>query len=134
MTKTFKTCLLLEDDPEDQEFFMHTLRHVSPETGCYAASNGEEALSVLQQGLKPDIIFTDIDMPRMNGVEFIRKLKCIDFLRGIPVIVYSASHFDRDRHALKAMGVLAIYSKFNFQALPRILTRYFRQPSGETIL
>jgi len=134
MTNNFKTCLLLEDDLEDQEFFMYTLNNVAPETRCYATSNGEEALVMLERGLRPDIIFTDIDMPRMNGVEFIRTLRSDDFLRAIPVIVYSASHSDRDQYIMKTLGVLAFYSKCHFQALPKILTRYFGQPYSQTIL
>lgn len=126
MTNTYKVCLLLEDDPEDREFFLETLEKVSVQTGCYAVSNGEEGLSVLlEKKVRPDVIFTDIDMPRMNGIEFIRQLRCIDLFRGIPVVIYSSSCLDRDRFQLQKLGVSAFYSKLHFHALPQILSRYF---------
>lgn len=126
MNHNYKTCLLLEDDPEDQEFFLQTLEKVSFRTGCYAVSNGEEGLSVLlDEKVRPDVIFTDIDMPRMNGIEFIQRLRSFDVFGNIPVVVYSSSCVNWDRYDLERLGVSAFYSKLQFQTLPQILSRYF---------
>ena len=62
MNSKVKYCLLVEDDPEDQEFFIDALHSISSTTGCYAVLNGEEALLTLaQEQFTPDYIFTDIN-------------------------------------------------------------------------
>lgn len=129
-----KICLLLEDDPEDKVFFMETLHSVSSRTGCYAASNGEEALGMLKKGIKPDLIFTDIDMPRMNGLEFVQTLKNMGEFRDIPVVVYSASYSPRNVLHMESLGVSAFYSKAQFHALPEILEMYFGAQTRDTCL
>lgn len=124
-----KTCLLLEDDPEDQEFFLRTLHMVCPEARSYAVSNGEEAFFMLMHaGIKPDIIFTDIEMPRMNGFQFVQKLRQIRTFQEIPVVAYSGSHSPHNVHRMQTLGVLAFYSKTQFQKLPQILANYFAAP------
>lgn len=57
------------------------------------ASNGKEG--VAQAGLvKPDLIFLDIMMPEMNGIEVLRELQAADETSDIPVIVVSGKYFD----------------------------------------
>lgn len=122
----YKTCLLLDDDLEDQDFFLRTLHMVCPDIRCYAVSNGEEAFFMLRDAdIKPDIIFTDIDMPRMNGFEFVRKLREVRKFQDIPVVAYSASHSPNNIHRMQMLGVVAFYSKMQFQKLPQILAKYF---------
>jgi CheY-like chemotaxis protein len=133
MANKFKTCLLVEDDQEDRDFFVKALLRVSSKTGCYAVSNGEEALTALtEDGISPDYIFTDIQMPRMNGVEFLRKIKSLPEFRDIPVIVYSSAYSDQQIQQVLTLGAHAFYSKARFKVLPEILGEYFgdRQPSS----
>lgn len=126
MKKEYKTCLLVEDDPEDQEFFVQALNAVSSNTGCYAVANGEEALLTLREkGIMPDYIFTDIDMPKMNGYEFLQTLKSTHEYRHIPVVVYSSTCSEDHIQKLKRLGAIAIYSKIRFNILPQILDEYF---------
>jgi len=135
MVNQYKTCLLLEDDPEDQEFFLKTLHAVSSKTGCYAVSNGEEALSALQEeGITPDYIFTDIQMPRMNGFEFLKRLRSIREYQDIPVVVYSSTYSEDLVAKLKMLGATAFYSKTRYHVLPEILRKYFGDPRSRSIL
>jgi CheY-like chemotaxis protein len=134
MNSNKQCCLLVEDDPEDQEFFLDALHSVSSSTGCYAVSNGEEALFFLQhERITPDFIFTDVNMPRMGGLEFLKTIKQIETLQDIPVIVYSSSYSEHEADEVKKLGALAVYCKTRIGALKDILKRYF-QPSGSTIL
>jgi CheY-like chemotaxis protein len=120
-----KCCLLVEDDPEDQEFFIDVLHTVSATTGCYAVANGEEALfTLLEENFNPDYIFTDLNMPRMDGFEFIKNLRSIEKYRNIPVIVYSSDYSEEQIQKVKALGVSAIYSKTRSGALKDILRKY----------
>jgi CheY-like chemotaxis protein len=131
-----KCCLLVEDDPEDQEFFIDVLHAISGTTGCYAVANGEEALfTLLNEDFSPDYIFTDLNMPRMDGLEFIKILKGIEKFKNIPVIVYSADYSDEQIQKVKALGASAFYSKTRMGALKDILAKYFDGSSnGHTIL
>lgn len=125
-----KICLLVEDDPDDQEFFIDVLHDISSTTGCYAVANGEEALDVLmQEGLRPDFIFTDLHMPRMDGFNLVRKLQSIPQLKDIPVVVYTSDYTPENIETAKKLGVDGIYSKLRMNALSSILERFFlRQP------
>jgi CheY-like chemotaxis protein len=64
------TCLLIEDDLDDQEIFLIALQKVDPGIEYKLANNGVEGLEVLaDQSFLPDFIFIDINMPKMNGIE-----------------------------------------------------------------
>ena len=127
MSSKAKCCLLVEDDPEDQEIFIDALNSISSTTGCYAVANGEEALFTLaQEQFTPDYIFTDINMPRMDGLEFLKKLKGIEKFRSIPVIVYSSEYSEAQIQKVKGLGASAIYSKARMAVLKEILKKYFQ--------
>ena len=67
--------------------------------GCVHASNGEEALALLRANWI-DIILTDINMPVMNGEEFLRRVKEDEMLQSIPVLVVST---DGSEHRVQRM-------------------------------
>lgn len=135
MKSHYKTCLLIEDDPEDQDFFISALQNVSSGTGCYAVANGQEALYALQEeGVSPDYIFTDIQMPRMNGLEFLKEIKTLPHLSNIPVVVYSSTYCEEQAMKVKMLGATAFYSKTSFKSLTAILQGYFGQPRSYSIL
>lgn len=135
MKNEHKICLLVEDDPEDQDFFISALQRVSSRTGCYAVANGKEALYALQEeGVSPDYIFTDIQMPRMNGLEFLKEIKTLPELSNIPVVVYSSTYCEEQAMRVKMLGATAFYSKACFKSLTDILQRYFGEPTSYSIL
>jgi CheY-like chemotaxis protein len=126
MMKKEKCCLLVEDDREDQDFFLDALHSVSSSTGCYTVSNGEEALvMLLQKDCAPDYIFTDLNMPRMDGLEFLRNLRAIEQFKSIPVIVYSSDYSEEQIRKAQALGAVAFYSKTRMDVLKEILRKYF---------
>jgi CheY-like chemotaxis protein len=128
MRSKAKCCLLVEDDPEDQEFFIDTLRTVSPDTGCYTASNGEEALAALAMGnFTPDYIVTDFNMPGMDGVELLRILKSEERYREIPVIFYTSECSTSQAEKVKRLGAIEMYSKMKWNSLKDVLRKYFPQ-------
>ncbi len=70
----------------------------------YIANNGLEALVMLRGNGNPPtipseqrIILLDLNMPKMNGIEFLRELRADSVLRLIPVIVLTTSNEDRDK-------------------------------------
>jgi CheY-like chemotaxis protein len=132
-----KSCLLVEDDHEDQELFIDAVHAVSSSAGCYAVSNGEEALfTLLEEGFNPDYIFTDLNMPRMNGFELLKILRGIEQFRLIPVIVFSSDYSPEVVQKVKALGATAFYSKTRFGLVREILKKYLVEhpPRISTIL
>lgn len=131
-----KLCLLLEDDRDDQELFIDALHAVSPDTGCYAVNDGQEALRVLiEEGFRPDYIFTDINMPRMDGFEFLKILRSIERFRDIPVIVYSSSYTEHHIQRIRSFAITAFHPKTGLGLLQEILKKYFPGPAARhTIL
>jgi CheY-like chemotaxis protein len=87
--------LLVEDNRADEELVKVMLDDTSIAHNISSVSNGEEALTYLKgEGRyaavpKPDLIFLDLNMPRMNGEEFLAKAKAL--IEGIYVIVISGS-------------------------------------------
>lgn len=78
--------LIVEDHPQMQEFIEKIL---SPEFECKLASNGKQALEVLESE-KIDLIVTDVMMPEMDGHELLQKIRENENLRQIPVIMLTA--------------------------------------------
>ena len=70
----------------------------------FCAANGEEALSILKNNWI-DIVFTDINMPVMNGIELIDRMACDGILNTVPVIIISTEGSVTRIDELKAKGV-----------------------------
>jgi CheY-like chemotaxis protein len=90
--KQIKTVLLVEDDLDDQEFFIDALSEIKNTSLYYVAKNGREALERLHKSDSlPDLIFTDIDMPLMNGLDCLTAVMRSPRLRNIPVVMLTGS-------------------------------------------
>jgi len=75
-----------------------------PVDALFEASNGQEALDVLRER-KIDLVFADINMPVMNGVEMVRRLSEQGLLKTLPVIMTSTDGSSTRIEQLKSMGV-----------------------------
>jgi|ERR1043166_4368744 CheY-like chemotaxis protein len=96
--KKSKSIFLIEDDKEDQEFFIDALNEIDGAVLFAVAHNGRTALDVLENVVNlPDIIFTDIAMPAMNGLECLAEIKKSPKLRGIPVVILTGSADQENR-------------------------------------
>jgi CheY-like chemotaxis protein len=107
-----KTCFLIDDDHDDQLIFTLALKQVSGSLMCVTANNGFEALEKLgQKGFLPDYIFMDLNMPGMNGIECLLKIKGLTHLRNIPVVIYTTSSNQQDILETNALGAYAFITK-----------------------
>ena len=77
-----------------------SLNGFQPET----AQNGREALEILQAGLKPDLILTDINMPVMGGMELIRSVRSMPGLKFVPILTLTTESDAAKRSAGKIAG------------------------------
>jgi two-component system chemotaxis response regulator CheY len=92
--------MIVDDSPAMREFISRVITLSGLDVGgCVQASNGEEALALLRANWI-DIILTDINMPVMNGEEFLRHVKEDEILRSIPVMVVST---DGSEHRVQRM-------------------------------
>lgn len=81
-------------------------------------TNGLEALAWLQQSNMPDLIITDLQMPKMGGLEFIQNVKQSGFFSEIPVMVLSCKSGSKDRiECLKAGAADYMVKPFNPEEL-----------------
>ena len=99
--------LLVEDDSVDVMTVERALKQVKILNPLYVAGNGEEALEILNDPdkLTPCIILLDLNMPRMNGLEFLSVIKPHEHLRKIPVIILTTSILEKDRVESFNLGV-----------------------------
>ncbi len=97
--KENKTILLVEDDQVDIMTVKRALKKIKVVNPVAEAHNGEEGLDYLRSHLnnKPGIILLDINMPKMNGIEFLRVIKEDNDFKLIPVIMLTTSKEDQDR-------------------------------------
>ena len=122
-----KICLLVDDDPDDQEVFLTALGDVSPTALCLIAPDGDRALELLHnKETIPDYIFLDLNMPRMNGFEFLTAIKKSKVLKDIPVIVYSTTSQQTQMEKAKKLGATEFFTKtYKYNELCLLLKKYF---------
>lgn len=105
MTNSLKV-LLIEDDMIETMKLNRTVAKLQLSHNIIEAKNGEEALQILEQKDRlPDIILLDLNMPKINGIEFLSILKNNDTLRYIPTIVLTTSSNQRDLLECYKIGI-----------------------------
>ncbi len=126
--KSRTTCVLIDDDLDDQEIFALALHQVRPDFGCTCVANGAEAIQMLSKpGANiPSYIFLDLNMPKMNGKECLRELKKLNHLANTPVIIYSTSSLKSDVLETRKLGAADFITKpYNMDQLLLSLEEFF---------
>ena len=102
-----KPILLVEDDKVDAMTVKRALNEIHVTNRLDIVGNGEEALAFLEneKNEKPCIILLDLNMPRMNGIEFLKIIKKDKKLRLIPVVVLTTSREEQDKVDSFNLGV-----------------------------
>jgi len=105
-----KSILLVEDDELDVISVQRSLKKIDHTITLHTAFNGVEALSLLRgegesAGLFPDIILLDLNMPVMNGIEFLEELRKDKKFDPIKIFVMTTSNDEKDRRMTEALHV-----------------------------
>ncbi|MGH1486888.1 MAG: response regulator [Cellvibrionaceae bacterium] len=96
-TFTQKNILLIEDNEADQLLFKEVAQQILPDAIITCADDGQEAIELLEHTMpQPDIIFLDINMPVMNGYEFLQAYGQVIEERDIPTYILTSSQNERD--------------------------------------
>ena len=97
--RSSKPILLVEDDNVDAMTVRRALKDLNVPNGIVHQLDGENALEYLRSSdnKRPCVILLDLNMPRMNGIDFLKIIKNDDELKQIPVIVMTTSKDERDK-------------------------------------
>jgi len=132
MTERMLNILLVEDDDVDVMNVRRAFEKNRILNPLHVASDGLQALEMLRNGEVPAsrrMVLLDLNMPRMNGIEFLRELRADPELRPIPVVVLTTSNDDRDRieaYNLNVAGYLLKPVTFvSFVELMAALNKYW---------
>ena len=129
--------LLVEDDEVDVMNVKRAFKKYRITNPLYTAGNGIEALRMLQpqNGEKPEVpqtrrlILLDLNMPKMNGLEFLHEIRNDEVLKRTPVIVLTTSDEDKDRieaYNLNVAGyILKPVTFINFAEVMVALNKYW---------
>lgn len=102
-----KPILIIEDDYVDVMTVKRALKDIKVSNQVIVKENGEDALQYLQEQSNelPAIILLDLNMPRMNGIEFLKIIKQNERLLTIPVVVLTTSRSEQDKIDSYKLGV-----------------------------
>lgn len=96
---TMKKIFFIDDDIDDRDLFRDALQELDVETEYVEAFDGQHALDMIARPdfTPPDLIFVDLNMPRINGLEFVIRVKQISGYENIPVYIYTTSASPHER-------------------------------------
>jgi len=106
MTNNTLNILLIEDDMIEVMKFNRTISSLQLNHKIIEANNGEDALAILEKKEElPDIILLDLNMPKIDGIEFLKILKADNALKFIPTIILTTSNNQKDLLECYKIGI-----------------------------
>lgn len=112
-----RTVLSIEDDDSVEYLLQMAFREVAGDFQMFRVSNGEQGLAFLRRAgqyedaPKPELVLLNLNMPRISGSEVLVEMKKDEFLKDIPVVVFTSSDLDRERAKCLALGARDYISK-----------------------
>ncbi|MGD8786470.1 MAG: response regulator, partial [Phycisphaerales bacterium] len=96
--RSLKPILVVEDDDVDVMTIKRAFKDLSVENQLVNTSNGEQALEYLKTdgNKEPCVILLDLNMPKMNGIEFLTIVKTDMTLKKVPIVVLTTSNQQQD--------------------------------------
>jgi CheY-like chemotaxis protein len=133
MKQKLKTILLIDDDSATNFINAHLLKKLGYAENIVVRENGREALDYLQEeseaGNRPDLIFLDINMPCMNGWEFLEEYRKLDHQApdSVIIVMLTTSPLLDDQLKANAMAEIAEFRNkpLNKAMLQSVLKRHF---------
>jgi CheY-like chemotaxis protein len=114
-----RTILLIEDDYLDVESVKRALKKLQIPHLLFVAHNGEVALDMLtreKDRIQPDVILLDINMPKMDGLEFLRIIKNYYSLKNLKIFMITTSAEEYEKIVAQNLGVSGyIIKPLNFK-------------------
>jgi len=113
MSTSSKTILLVEDNPDDEALAIRALQRYHISNEIIVAHDGVEALDYLfgtgtyagrDLSAKPTVILLDLKLPRIDGLEVLRRLRDDDRTRLLPVVILTTSNEEQDMLSSYSLG------------------------------
>lgn len=105
MLESFQeTVLYVDDDLDDQEFFVTSLAESRPGIKCFLARDSYSAIEVIKTIPIPNYIFIDLHLPKVNGIELLRKLKDMSLYSAVPMYILSTTLFEPHANTIREIG------------------------------
>ena len=94
---------IIDDDADDRNLFIESVKEVDADIECISANNGEQALALLSdpENTLPDFIFLDLRMPRIDGKKCLAEIKKNERLKHIPVFIFTTSRYVEESKEFK---------------------------------
>jgi CheY-like chemotaxis protein len=107
MIDSAKLILLVEDDPDHELLTIRALKKSNIANDIRVARDGEEALGLLfgEDAIRPQVILLDLKLPKVDGLEVLRRIRQSDATRLLPVVVLTSSDEERDVVRSYQLGV-----------------------------
>lgn len=116
-----KHLFLIDDDPDEWDFFNEAVDQMKVPCKCTYADGALDGLQMLRY-IQPDIIFLDINMSRINGLECLDSLKSNEAYKEVPVIIYSIGlNASLCKQAIQAGAIACVRKLSSITALSRVL-------------
>lgn len=106
-------CLVIDDDPDDQEIFLMCVEKISQDINCTGITDPVQAIAMLaaEQDYTPQYIFIDVNMPKMSGIECLKELKGMNKLAHSKIFMYSTSSARSIQEESKMFGATDFITK-----------------------
>jgi CheY-like chemotaxis protein len=124
--------LLVEDDPNDVELTLRALKNRNLANQVFVARDGAEALDFFfgdgthpwhEIGIAPRVVFLDLTLPRVDGLEVLRRLKSHERTRSLPVVILTSSREEPDIATAYRLGANSyIVKPLDFDAFARAVS------------
>ena len=107
MTDSTKLILLVEDDPDHELLTIRALKKSNIANEVRVARDGEEAVDLLfgENAISPQVILLDLKLPKLDGLEVLRRIRTGESTRLLPVVVLTSSDEERDVVRSYQLGV-----------------------------
>jgi DNA-binding response OmpR family regulator len=107
MIDSTKLILLVEDDPDHELLTIRALKKSQIANEVRVARDGEEAIDLLfgEKPLRPQVVLLDLKLPKVDGLEVLRRIRAADSTKMLPVVVLTSSDEERDVVRSYQLGV-----------------------------
>jgi CheY-like chemotaxis protein len=107
MTDATRLILLVEDDPDHELLTIRALKKSNIANEVRVARDGEEAIDILfgENAITPQVILLDLKLPKVDGLEVLRRIRTGETTRYLPVVVLTSSDEERDIVRSYQLGV-----------------------------